>query len=68
MRPLSSEEIKLVSDLAYDVFERDADTALGRGFQIHPTQRAQYYAEVRAMYEKVRRGDVVYHKGSAGRG
>jgi hypothetical protein len=58
-RALTVEETNLLVDLAYDVFERDADNPLGGNFRIHPTVRAQYKAEIKALYEKHRRGDVV---------
>jgi len=44
--------------MAYDVFERDADNPLGGNFKIHSSMRNQYVQEIRAMYEKKRRGDA----------
>ena len=57
--PLTADEVRLVVNLAYNVFERDADNPLGGDFQIHATVRNQYIEEVKAIYEKHRRGDTV---------
>jgi hypothetical protein len=59
LRGLTQTEIRTIVDLAYDVFEEEAKETMGAKFKIHDGVRAQYYGEVSAMYEKIRRGDVV---------
>lgn len=58
LRALTFEEVETLVNMAYDVFERDADNPLGGNFKIHSSMRNQYVQEIRAMYEKKRRGDA----------
>jgi hypothetical protein len=52
----------MVCNLAFDVFEDEAKEVMGGKFQVHPGPRNEYIEQVKALYEKVRRGDVVRTK------